>query len=369
MVDEARRGIGGCAVVEGARGMGKSELVTEVERYAIGHGVSVAKGLAGEAGFVKRFSTLTSVLRHISIEVGDFAIDASDDDADQVLVDQIADQLVKACGSGPMLVLVEDVHWADRSSLLALRLLVRALASSPLIWVFTRERDAGGSLNEEVLDWLIDEYAQHIELGALDEHAAVQLCEEMVGVPPSDRLRALSINLRANPSLLGEVLGSLNETGALETFQGLAMLRQTDPPEEIVHIVRRRIARISPTSQSVLTAVAVLGTSAAVHEVVRLLDLSEVEITYAASDVITQGFLVNDGGQLRFPDPYIADAVHRAIPEPDRSIVHAAAARVLTELGQHDSRIVRHLLYAGDSDSVRAAIVTMLDGSPNRAGR
>jgi predicted ATPase len=141
-------GRGGVLLIEGPPGIGKSRLLTEVGSAAEKHGV---RGLFGEALKCQQaapFFSLFMATLNASPPVGDAdALRRLSTFADlrYWVVHDLADALEVAAAETPLVIMLEDVHWADNGTLLALRSLAGARPAPPVLWVLTARTGASGS--------------------------------------------------------------------------------------------------------------------------------------------------------------------------------------------------------------------------------
>lgn len=134
----AQQGVGGVVVVVGAAGIGKSRLLAHVCERAAVAGLLVAVGRADELDRVTPWGPLLRAFRSSQPPVlAASYLDSLRRLSDQRLavIDQMEDALEQACASSPVLLVLDDLQWADPATLLALGKLPFALFSYPVAWV------------------------------------------------------------------------------------------------------------------------------------------------------------------------------------------------------------------------------------------
>jgi tetratricopeptide (TPR) repeat protein len=187
---------------------------------------------------------------------------------------------LSAIASQQLLVLVlEDLHWADESSLLMLTHLGRAVNTHRILLICTLRPDEAGEnapLLAEVQDRLIGQGAVRIDLpGSADRGAGDQRLEQFCVDYLQQRYgtvfdpevpRFLHRLTRANPLFLTEILADLEERGAIRQADGgwrlcqpLAELRQL--PVRVEHVIRQRVGRLSDDLLAILKYGSVEGES------------------------------------------------------------------------------------------------------------
>ncbi|TQL00763.1 AAA ATPase-like protein [Streptomyces puniciscabiei] len=131
-LDAVRGGRGACVVVEGAPGVGKSRLLSELDEMARRSGFDVVSVRADELDQYAAGAALQSALQFPD---GSERAAAATDDQRLWLLDSITDALEERAQRAPVAVLVDDAQWADPATLLVLRTLPRRLAASRILWV------------------------------------------------------------------------------------------------------------------------------------------------------------------------------------------------------------------------------------------
>src|ERR1700758_2754619 len=154
LVAALAQGRGGVLVIEGPPGIGKSRLLTEVVALANKSGVRTLFGEAFEYQQMVPFFSLFMATLRADPPVGD--ADAlrrlgGSTDLRYWVVHDLADAINAAAAKTPLAIVLEDIHWADNSTLLALRSLATAGVDIPILWVLTARTGAGGPLVQETL--------------------------------------------------------------------------------------------------------------------------------------------------------------------------------------------------------------------------
>ncbi|MGB9305302.1 MAG: ATP-binding protein, partial [Mycobacterium sp.] len=154
LVTAVPQGRGGVLVIEGPPGIGKSRLLTEVLALAERHGVRTLFGEAFEYQQSVPFFSLFMATLRADPPVGD--IDAlrrlgNSADVSYWVVHDLQDAIAAAAAQTALAIVIEDIHWADNGTLLALRSLATARPDAPVLWVLTARTGAGGPAVLETL--------------------------------------------------------------------------------------------------------------------------------------------------------------------------------------------------------------------------
>src|ERR1700744_4816348 len=175
-------GRGGVLVIEGPPGIGKSRLLTEVMPLADESGVLTLFGEAFEYQQTLPFFSLFMATLRADPPVGD--ADAlrelgGSEDLRYWVVDDLADAIGAAAAQTPLAIVLEDIHWADNTTLLALRSLASARPDVPVLWVLTARTGAGGPAVQETLSVLQRTNAAFLRVPAMTAGGVAEMGPEV----------------------------------------------------------------------------------------------------------------------------------------------------------------------------------------------
>ena len=178
LVAAVAQGRGGVLVIEGPPGIGKSRLLTEVMALADRCGVRALFGEAFEYQQAVPFFSLFMATLRADPPVGDAeALRGLAGSADLRfwVVNDLADAIYAAAAQTPLAILLEDIHWADNGTLLALRSLATARPDVAVLWVLTVRTGAGGPAVQETLSVLQRANATFVRLAAMTPDAVADM--------------------------------------------------------------------------------------------------------------------------------------------------------------------------------------------------
>jgi DNA-binding CsgD family transcriptional regulator len=229
----------------------------------------------------------------------------------------------------PLLVLVDDAHWADAPSLRFLDALARRVEDLPVL-LAVGARPAEPGAEQALLDGLATAPAtRQLRPAALSVAGVGALVRARIDASP-EFIDACFETTRGNPLLLTELLRAAPAD---------AEAVRTTVPGTVARTVTARIRRLSPDALAVARATAVLGDATSVRRVAALSGLS-VEAAAAELEVLARADLIDEG---RFAHPMVHEIVDADLGA-ERSGLHRRAARLLAGDGAHDGVVASHLL-------------------------
>lgn len=272
----------------------------------------------------------------------------------------------------PLLLAVDDVHWADAGSLDYLTFLLPRLEELPASVVIAARPDEPAAA-EGLVRILGDPALQHLALTPLSAEGATALLEQELGDRPDPEFAAACFEVSGgNPFLVCELARTLMERrieptlARVEEVRGLA-------PERVGRMALPRIGRLSASAGKVASALAVFGDDTDLRLLAELtgLDLGEVR---RAADELRAASIFDGSVSPRFIHPLMRNAVYADIPVGERLQAHSAAAALLRDASGDPEAIATQLL-AGEADGERFTAEILLEagqraiasGAPNSA--
>jgi len=237
---------------------------------------------------------------------------------------------------GPTLLVLEDLHWADATSLRLTEAVCRLTQSGSLLVVLTRrpEPDPGTTALEAALHVRLASEMSKLELTPLAEGPSRALVHSLLGDGARDEIvRSVADGAEGNPLFLEERLASLMETHALVRGEAgrwrLDLGAPGQVPEALERLVRSRVDRLRPLQREVITAASVLGQDFSLLELANVTDLGD-ELDGEVSALSAGGLVVEVHGRreaaYRFRHSLIQDAIYKGLLRHQRRNLHARAA-------------------------------------------
>ncbi|WP_432824703.1 helix-turn-helix transcriptional regulator [Dactylosporangium sp. CA-092794] len=350
LLDRAAAGEPVVALVAGEAGIGKSRLVQEVSRIAADAGVRVLAGGCVELGGEGLpLAPLVDMLRTIarSTPVEDLQIclgparselarllpELAPDDAQGArpegsptqLLEHVLGLITRLVVSRPLLLVVEDLHWADRSTLDLLVFLVQTLRELGVLMVLTYRSDElhrRHPLRPVVTAWERVRNVERIELGRFSRaEVGQQLRAIRAGAPSAQFVDVVFERSQGNAFLVEEILAAV-DTGA----------DPGDLPPSLRDVLLARTETVSETAQRVLRTAAVAGPSVQERLLEVVAGVDEARLYPALREAVEHHLLVVDhsGHGYAFRHMLTRDALYDDMLPGERVRLHAAYGTALS---------------------------------------
>jgi DNA-binding SARP family transcriptional activator len=338
------------AALTGEPGIGKSRLSAELSVRAAAAGALVVTGRCSQDDGAPALWPWATVLESLGA-----ALPLAEDDDDAAAQFRAWDTIVRtvldAAGRRPLLVVLDDLHWADTSSLRVLRLLAEGVdrADEPvrprlLVVATWREHPAPTGPLAEVAEAFARQHALRIQLRGLTTLDAGRVVAAVADTAPSDdEADALRRRTDGNPFFLVEFARLARERGDLT-----GLLGEAHPPVAVQEVLTRRLARLDDDAQEMLRGASVLGRIFEVGTLAATCAAAEDTVLDTLEPALDAGLVTEDGvDRFRFTHALVRDTVLAAMPQSRRARVHARAAGALDGRRGHEAETARHWVAAG----------------------
>src|SRR4051794_7625735 len=353
----AQAGEGSVNVIEGQAGLGKTELLRAAGELGEAAGMRVlrAKGSALDRDFA--FGMVRQLLERVVLEEPDlltggaepaaavFAAAGDERDGTDGLYASLQALywlLANLAARGPVLLLADDLHWADAASLRWLVFLAERVEEVPAV-LLAASRPAEPGAEQDLLDALmtgpVAMVARPEPLSASATTAVVNArLPEAVGPFSAACHRATG----GNPFLLGELLSELVADGVTGDEDEASHVLEFGS-ERVGLAVRRRLRLLPGDATAVARAVAVLGSDVPLDEAAAIAGI-DIAAAARAADALAGIDILTADPALDFVHPVVHSAVYEQIAPLERQALHAEAAQLLSARGAENERVARHLL-------------------------
>jgi DNA-binding SARP family transcriptional activator len=335
LVRAVAAGTGGAVWISGEPGIGKTELLTHAFADAARSGCRVAWGAADQLGSRVPLQVLS---RALGLETASRVPVAEP----AVAEDQIVATVRAACASAPLILIVDDMQWADNATIRVWERLLGLVARLPLLLVA-----AARPAERATLRRLVEARQRRpMRLGPLGPAELDRLVAALAGAPPGTNLRALAARSGGNPLYARELLAALVQRDAIEVADGRADIGPdvtVDPPQNLLAAVAATLDLLASETREVLRLAALLGSEFSVSEVVAVTGRSALDLVGALEEALAASVLVDSGTDLAFRHPFLREALVASVPPALRAGLHRHAAEVLAAGGSPVTRVAEQL--------------------------
>ena len=392
-LEAAGRGHGSLVLIAGEPGVGKTRLVSELCIEAEDRGWRVLTGRSYETEGLPPYLPFTEALQHDVQECSPEQLRARlngnapllakllpglrqllPDLGEPMPLDQEAERyqlfeavrgfLFAAASSTPLLLFLDDLHWADRASLLLMRHLAPRLDEAPLLAVGTyRDFEVG---DDHPLAGLLADEARHgrhgpIVLTAFGQEDARELVQAVLGSPPAPQVvEALFAASQGNAFFIEELVRHLQEQGH-DLARPETSVTEWPIPDGVRHVIARRLDRLSPEANQVLAYSSVLGRNLTLPTVAAATAQTEDAVLDLLEEALAARLLQEEGERFIFAHPLVQETLYQGLSAARRRHLHLRVAEALEGLHQqrleaHLDELAHHFLEALPSGDVNKAL-------------
>jgi class 3 adenylate cyclase/tetratricopeptide (TPR) repeat protein len=384
LVDAVVDGRGRLVLLAGEPGAGKTRLAQEVTLQARDRGFVITAGRCSEVEQVAPFYVMREtlgmlhtvcppylqaeiprrwpdVLRLLPTQTMSGATESHGRDEQQMLFWAVTG-FVQACAElAPVAILLDDLHWADESSLkLLVHLAHHTLQNRILLLGTYRNVEVGRQprLERVLIDLDRDGLAERIAVRRLAEEETAALMAASIGLDRvSDELAELVYQrTEGNPFFVQQVMRALVERGDIYREDGRWQRREVavlEVPESIRAVTGQRLSRLSDAAQETLREASVLGQTFEFDDLMAMGERTEPEVEAALDESAASG-LIREAGKdgYAFDHALTQQALTAKLSARGRRRLHLAAANALERLPERVRRerapeIAMHLVEAG----------------------
>lgn len=364
-----RAGRAAILVVDGEAGVGKTSFIRALADHAVAEGMRAAVGSAHPFETTRPFGALAGALglRRSSADsrravIGELLAGGRTEDAPSSgtdlryrVVEEIVDLVEADCSQSPQLLVIEDVHWADTSTLLALRSMARELEHVPLLLAISMRPSPQRHELEQLREDLLEVGAHSVSLNPLSSQEIETLMFAELGMQPGPQLSAAVAKAGGNPLWAVEILRSLSAEGRLHRDADVADVTGSELPDSLRDLVLRRLGDLPQTTLDLLQVVAVLGDAVTIRDIATVTQRTAVDLLPDLREAFRSRLLGEEADSVVFRHQLVHDAIYQSTPSPVRSALHREAARALASADADLSQVASHLVLGaapGDLDAV-----------------
>lgn len=282
----------------------------------------------------------------------------------------------------PLFLLLDDIHWADASSLDLLHFVSRHVGELPLVIVCTCNTDLrarGGEVERVESELIRLEATQAMELGPISLEDCQELLEQLFNVSRTTVARfaeKLYRKTHGNPLLVEEILTSLIDSETLHKRAGAWVGWEVEHlalPDTVAELVAARSAGLGTSAREVANVIAVSDSGASFDVLLQICGLEESQILDAVDELLARSMVEEnaDGSAIiyTFRHPVVREVLYEELGLARARSLHRRTAEVLEEFGTGSNHeIAYHFVRSGER-SERAVRYLMEAGSEALAAR
>ncbi|WP_327148048.1 ATP-binding protein [Nocardia sp. NBC_01329] len=345
-------GRGAVALVEGEAGIGKTTLLGAAAQQFAELGLQVRASSAGELQQDVPFAAVAGWLATGDVPGADsdpirMLLDGGDQAGDAAathefaLAELLLEQVGSWCADQPVALLLDDVHWSDRSSLAVLHRLSTLADRLPLVLVLATRPFTADPAFAVLTATLTACAASTVRLGALPDAAAATMVREMVGSAPPPALLRQIAGASGHPLHITELVAtSLLDAGEKSGGGSRA-------GGSLAEAIWRRVDSLSRPTRDLLPMAAALGPKVDVAELAAVLDCHFMEVWSAVAEATDAGLLTMVDSELAFRHDLIRHVLADRLPFSLRSDLLRRAGLVLQTTGAPIERVAYYLTIGG----------------------
>jgi predicted ATPase len=364
-----RGGRASVLVIEGEAGIGKTRLVSGIVEEARARDMAAFVGQAHPFERTRPFGAMASALdlnrrsrdpRRAAIGallVGGGAGAASGfaGESQYQIVEEIVDLVESSCAQRPVLLVVEDIHWADQATLLAILSVVRQLTLEQLLVVVTARPSPRSADVARLLADLAAGGAHALGLLPLTPDDVDVLARQVLGAAPGPELSAVLAKAGGNPLWVMAMLRSLTDEGLLRVTGDGVEATTSELPASLGDLVVRRLQHLPTETLELLQVTAVLGDAVSLPDVAAVSHRPAVDVAGQLGQAFDAQLLEAADERVVFRHQLVHDAIYQRIPPSVRRVLHREAAVALMAAGANRLEVADHVVRGaerGDDQAV-----------------
>ena len=348
-VVEGSAGVPAFAALTGDPGIGKSRLAIEAATYAADQGMTIAWGRCSQDDGAPALWPWATVLERLGSELPSSGTERRRAERRSAPGRSWSSQILTAATEQPLLLVIDDLHWADTSSLRVLRLLTEARSptapasgcswSPPGASTLPRTAPSPRSPRRSAR-----KHALRLQLRGISADATAQVFRQVSETEPTEaETEALRRRTEGNPFFLVEYARLARERGDLA-----ALMAEAQPPAAVHEVLSRRLAQLGDDTRDLLQAASVIGRIFELGTLVGTVGSDEDAVLDALDPALAAGLVDEDGvDRFRFTHALVRDTVLSGLPSRGAPACTPGPRRRSPAAAGHQAEIARHWLAAG----------------------
>jgi DNA-binding SARP family transcriptional activator len=394
------RGTGALLLLAGEPGIGKTTLLETLDREARGRGIAVHGGRAPSATGAPAFWPWSQVIDSVAATLDDDALRRAcagsarpvaqlspavaertgrgapilgdDPQSLRFLLYEAVSAFIRQAGGGrPVVITLDDLHWADLPTLELVSYLTPSLATQPLLLVAAYRdlpTERTSALDATLATVSREDVAHELVLGGLSPSDVAELVDALLGPAEDPGAREQLVALLhertgGNPFFVRQLARLLLEGGARDGDGA-----RLPAPPGVRHVVAHRLAGLPPAARELLGSTAVIGRDFDLRVAAAAAEMTVADALDAFDEAARHGLVeaVAGGSSRRFVHALVQEVVLDALPAGKAARLHARVAALL-ERSAGPEELARHLWAARELVGVDA-VPALLAAAESAAG-
>jgi DNA-binding CsgD family transcriptional regulator/tetratricopeptide (TPR) repeat protein len=360
-------GTGAAVLVEGEQGVGKSALLRRGLRAADGTGFRLAWGGTDELGQQIPLLLIRECLGGARLVLPDAAgaghgpravaqqsaLAGPLPSGDPVLAEteRLLAEVERLCAQSPVVLVTEDLQWADEASLLVWQRLAQAVGQLPLLLAGTYRPALARDEVTRLRRGLLAGGGTVLPLGPLPAEHLPGLVAHVAGARPGPRLAGEVQAAGGNPLYVRELVDALVREGKVTIEAGMAELSVESAPVRLPAAlgtaIAQRLGALPAQTVTVLRWAALLGQEFRVTDLGLVTGRDAADLTRVLEPAVAAGVVTEAGAKLAFRHGLVRQQLYEGVP-PAR-LLHSQAAKALADAGAPADQVAAQLALAGDA--------------------
>jgi tetratricopeptide (TPR) repeat protein len=390
---DAGGGSGRLAMIAGEPGIGKTRLASELARAAHQEGGAVFLGRCHEELLISYQPFVEAFARYVEAvspellrnQLGEYGGElarlipelarrlpdlpepvSSDSDGQRFhLFEAAGSLLANASRAWPVVLVLEDLHWADKPTALLLTHVVRSIQTERVLVIGTyRDTEPGESLIAALADLHRERAVEQLRLGSLHRGEVATMISDWLGrAPPTHFVHAIHRETEGNPFFIEEVLRQLTDVDAIE-WEHIASFTELGIPDGVREAIGRRLATLSPEARRTVTMAAVIGRSFSVEVLEALAELPAERLLEALEEAAERRIIEEEPGapgRYAFAHALIRETLYASLSGLRRVRLHRRIGAILEQLHAGDpeaplGELAYHFVAAAEPGAAAKAV-------------
>jgi DNA-binding CsgD family transcriptional regulator len=360
LVAGVSEGVGGVILVEGEQGIGKTSLLQVGLAGATAANCRVFWRAADE--LLPRFPLrlMVECLGEAIAPVSMSTADALGGDPVVARMERLLADVDRLCATSPVVLVAEDLQWADDASVLMWHLLSRAVGQMPLLLVGSARSGSGRPELEQLRRGVTLRGGVALTLGALPDADVAVLVGGLLGGRQGRGLAEVTSRAGGNPLYVRELADSLIRDGRLKARAGAWDLvpgpLAIRVPASLAAAIADRLAGLAADVIEALRWGTVLGSEFSVTDLAIVTGRPAGELMPVVQAAVAAGVLVDADPRLGFRHALIRQVLYEGQPAALRAALHVQAAQALAAAGTAPERVARQLVPGPGEESPLAVV-------------